>query len=165
MGKYIPIKKRKAISKSERKKLQKEKTFQKKVLKKASDILNDNKSNNDNQVIKIYKDRNKKNHPSIELYFDEVNKKWIRLGEITHKKLKGQRYIDLNVNPNPNDSTPAHIRKYIESSKIGHRGEQIKKYKIHSSDIPKLINYLEKRNEPYIKEFVNKIKKIVNGKL
>lgn len=164
MGKYVPAKKKKVNSKSERKKLQKEKTAQKKALRKAKEILN-TRTINDDQVIKIYKDRNKKNHPSIELYFDEVNKKWVRVGEITHKKIKGQRYIDLDVNPNPDDTSPAFIRKYIESSKIGHRGEQIKKYKIHSSDVPKLINYLEKREEPYIKEFVDKIKKIVNGKL
>lgn len=93
--------------------------------------------------------RNNKNpkehgeHISWQLSADD--KTWTRIGPLTHETLPDQRYILLESNPNPNDKSPSYLRKYIRTSKIGTRGRYVGKYSMSSNDNKKVIEYAKNK--------------------
>lgn len=92
---------------------------------------------------KNFKSKKNKEHVSWQLSTDD--KTWTRIGPLTHEKLSNQRYITLDVNPNPEDNDPAYLRKYIKTSKIGTRGKYVGKYSLSSNDYKKVMEYAKNK--------------------
>lgn len=92
---------------------------------------------------KNFKSKKNKEHVSWQLGADD--KTWTRIGPLTHEKLPNQRYITLDVNPNPKDNDPAYLRKYIKTSKIGTRGRYVGKYSLSSNDHKKIMEYAKNK--------------------
>lgn len=84
-----------------------------------------------------------KQHISLQINADD--KTWTRIGPLTHKKKKGQRYFNLRTNPNPLDSEPSYLRKYVNTSSLGTRGEYMPNYKLSNEDHSDVVSYLAHR--------------------
>lgn len=92
-------------------------------------------------LLKFYKNKATKFHPSLEISFDSTH--WKNL-EVTKNPTKTGKYIKVkNVNPNDKKNKYSYIRKYIRNDKIGTRGELLKNYKLHDDDYILILNYLK----------------------
>lgn len=90
----------------------------------------------------FYKNRKQRFHPCYEVSSDD--KKWQNM-TLTHQPVKGESYIPLDKNPNPNDSQKSYLRKYVASDPIKTRGQHLKNYHLSTSDQVKVNQYLEER--------------------
>lgn len=86
---------------------------------------------------------NKKQHISWQISADD--KTWTRIGPLTHKNSKGQRYFKLRANHNPLDSEPSYLRKYVLSSPLGTRGKYMSNYKLSNDDYNNIIDYINRK--------------------
>lgn len=86
---------------------------------------------------------NKKQHVSWQFSADD--KTWTRIGPLTHKKKKGQRYFKLRTNPDPLDSEPSYLRKYVLSSSLGTRGKYVSNYKLSNDDYNDIMDYINRK--------------------
>lgn len=93
---------------------------------------------------RFYKNRRQKFHPSYELSSDD--QKWHNM-TLTHNPNKKESYIELDKNPNPNDSRKAFLRKYVSHDPIKTRGEEVKSYHLSEADQIKIDRYLREREE------------------
>ncbi len=84
-----------------------------------------------------------KQHISWQLNADD--KTWTRIGPLTHKKKKGHRYFNLQINPNPLDSEPSYLRKYVRSGPLGTRGNYMPNYKFSNEDYSDITSYIARR--------------------
>ena len=108
--------------------------------------------------------RNKKTkHPSIEIDFDKDNKIWKNL-EVTHKPSSNQRYIELDVNPNPFDTDKSYVRRYVRKDSLGIRGYQYKNFSLSDSDKIKIDNYLNNKKIGSKRSDIHPVAKYVSKK-
>lgn len=84
-----------------------------------------------------------KQHISWQLNADD--KTWTRIGPLTHKKKKGHRYFNLRTNPNPLDSEPSYLRKYVRTGPLGTRGNYMPNYKFSNEDYSDITSYIARR--------------------
>ena len=132
-------KKKKALTKQERRIASSVNTKPKKSFKQnktktnASNSIktkiNDSKDKTNylaNPIQGFYEDKEALNHPSYQIACDD--KTWTRFTDLSHTKPKHSRCFVFIKNPNPEDNTPAYLRKYIKTSKIGTRGKYYKTY-------------------------------------
>lgn len=89
--------------------------------------------------MKFYKNRATKYHPSIEIKSDE--RKWQNM-PITHNPTKKKGFIVLKNNPNPGDTRPTYVKKYVRNDPIRTRGELLKKYKLSEDDLKQIEKFL-----------------------
>ena len=176
VSKYIPVKKKKFVSKTERKKFVRENNAKKskkkrntpknqyspekkesissilKVLNKVIKKIKETVISEDNNLTGrgFYKDKEAGHHPAYQLSATE--KTWTRLSALTHKKKKNARYIDLDDNPNPNDTEGAYLRKYIRTSSIGTRGDHLPSYVLSERDSKKIEEYVKNHKEKSVKK-------------
>lgn len=86
---------------------------------------------------------NKKQHISWQISADDKTR--TRIGPLTHKNSKCQRYFKLRANHNPLDSEPSYLRKYVLSSPLGTRGKYMPNYKLSNDDYNNVIDYINRK--------------------
>ncbi len=84
-----------------------------------------------------------KQHISWQISADD--KTWTRIGPLTHKKKKGQRYFNLRKNPDPLDSEPSYLRKFVRTGSLGTRGDYMPNYKLSNEDYSDITSYIARR--------------------
>ena len=148
-------KKKKALTKQERRiassvNTKPKKSFKQNKVNKTKVNDSKNKTNYpENSMERFYIDKitrrskDVKQHISLQINADE--KSWTRIGPLTHKKRKGQRYFNLRTNPNPLDSEPSYLRKYVRTGPLGTRGEYMPNYKLSNEDHSDIVSFIAHR--------------------